>query len=456
MAKQKQVSASKHTPTYWKEKIRKLNRRGSLTPNFYQTIQFNGERRTVSLGTGNKSIAASKAAENWQTLQAGGWEAIFPVKKKDEFSKMSVTQFLEVARKRAELRGTRSDSIKDYENKLRVIVAGILDVTIDTHKKWDSGEREVAKRKVYGAKIERVLTAANIDRFKAEYLRRRLQNGDDEKRIKRTFNSYLRGGNALFSKETLEEISGASNPFTDVQGWPKCSKKFKSVIPDFDKLIDDFNEKFAAPQKEGEKDLDFVLRREVFKNFVIILATGARRGEADRLKWSNIDIDRGLCCFDGHLKTENSEATIPLNPESLEILRKFRDESPDDLFYLKRGKQRRYEAGATSERLMKWLREYEIEDGSKPLTFKNTPKPIHYLRAEVGNRHWNQFQDAAMAASYLRDDLQTFLSFYGDAYRARKAPTFGVAPRQSDEANRAENIRRQLAELEKELVALEN
>jgi integrase len=110
-----------------------------------------------------------------------------------------------------------------------------------------------------------------------------------------------------------------------------------------------------------------------------------RRSEADKLRWSSIDFERGLVRIETHAhfaaKSETSLGEVPLDAEVSAILRGLRASEPQAEYVLAGGnpkpllKWQDYRANDTFKRLLDWLRARGVQGH----------KPLHTLRKEAGS-----------------------------------------------------------------------
>ena len=126
----------------------------------------------------------------------------------------------------------------------------------------------------------------------------------------------------------VEQRIVATNP-TKGCALPKLEKKEMKILPlDF---LDTF---FEEAKNSG-----------VFELYYIDLSTGLRRGELLGLKWSDIDLNKGIICVrrqilrqngtvvEAPLKTKNSYRNIAIGTDTVELLRQMKQQSTSEYVF---------------------------------------------------------------------------------------------------------------------------
>lgn len=135
-----------------------------------------------------------------------------------------------------------------------------------------------------------------------------------------------------------------------------------------------------AEAQLGEKDTP------AFLAMLLAIAAGLRRHEIDSLRWGQIDFRKGEVRVErtatANLKTQKSQADIPVDPQTIALLRGFFAKVQDTDAYVIEGDGatdkkkwgQHYRADAAFARLIAWLRANGVK----------ARKPIHELRKELG------------------------------------------------------------------------
>ena len=201
-------------------------------------------------------------------------------------------------------------------------------------------------------------------------------------------NSMLRQCKSLFSIERLELLKLAiESPFARIKLDRAGDMRFKGGI-DAAALV-----KAAVSQLASDP--------ECLKAFILTLACGLRRSEADKLEWSAIDFERAILHVGPtkflHAKSEKSIGDIDLDTATVALLRGFYAKRQGN-FVLESATAPRlaaayshYRAHKTFERLLLWLRAQGIKNRT----------PIHTLRKLFGSLICEEFGIFA-ASSALR------------------------------------------------------
>jgi integrase len=126
----------------------------------------------------------------------------------------------------------------------------------------------------------------------------------------------------------MEQRIIATNP-TKGCALPKLEKKEMKILP-----LDCLATFFEEAKRSG-----------VFELYYIDLSTGLRRGELLGLKWSDIDLKKGIICVqrqilrqngavvEAPLKTKNSYRNIAIGTDTIELLRQMKQQSTSEYVF---------------------------------------------------------------------------------------------------------------------------
>jgi integrase len=222
------------------------------------------------------------------------------------------------------------------------------------------------------------VTPAAVEAWKLAFVASRSANDENKARSARnTANATLRSAKSLFSKRLLRFIAPRLElpsplPFDGVEFYPRQSMRYSSAVN-----IEDILAK-ASTELATSDD-------EAFKAFLLCLFAGLRRNEADKLRWSSIDLEAGVIRIEAHEhfapKAETSLGDIPLDAEVSAILRGMKAKAHRAEYVLAGVSPktsvtwRPYRADETFARLGAWLK----AQGVKSRT------PLHTLRKEAGS-----------------------------------------------------------------------
>lgn len=384
---------SKDTAKYWQSRLIKRTYKYESeirTYNeWYIRPMLDGRRGWIALGTANRANAAARAAVLYVQVRDKGWGSLH---QEPENGTLTIGAFLDKAQN---ILPVSKRTFHFYSCALIKIARGI------TGENFAWRDDNATKRKKQ--KAGRLLPLSIVTRDGAENWRTAyLRSGGTAS----SWNSYLRSSKALFT-ESLCTHFGITNPFEKVRPEPisAASLKYKSRF-DLPTLL-----RTIESQVETDKSL-----YEIHKLIVLLAGTGARRGELDKLKWSDVDLITGRITFEGeHLKNDASAGTIPIASFAIERLKKMRADHPGHRYVLE-GKHREIEGEYRCEYLygkaIEWLRAY-TENDVQP--FAKTHKPIHTLRKEVGSVLYQQCRDIYAVQRYLRhSNIKTTLAYYVD------------------------------------------
>jgi integrase len=377
----------------------------------------------LSLGTPNGAAAADLAREMFVFLTANGWVSLLakyrsptpatpsPSALPGKKGNPTVGQYLAAVRAESDLSRKTFDS---YAGRLRFIVSQLFDIA--GKAKWHNYRTGGTANWVSGidaVPLEHV-TSDKIRAWKKWYVD---QAGHDEVlRRQRTVsvNSYLRQARALFSKRNvlskLRSIELPEQlPFDGVALEKRVDQKFYGAGIDPMALV-------RAAMNE--------LSDEPLKAFLLAITLGLRR-RVDMLEWQSFDFTTATLRIIPTkwyaLKTHESAAELPIEPEILELFRGWRaratgefviesDRAPNSVNY------QHYRCEETFQSLLQWLRSKGVQG----------QKPIHVLRKLYGSALNDQHGIAAASSGLRHADIRTTVSFYTDR-RVRLTTGFGAA-----------------------------
>jgi len=348
-------------------------------------IQHAGKRQWFALETPNKTTAGARAKERFDFIKAHGWEkALQKFKDGEEKAKieaeknaLTVGEYIDEVKNLATEQSPRT--LHGYGTCLRLLLSEILE---------SEGKKPTTER-VNSVPLEKI-TAARVERWKADRLQKVRGNPQKERTAKITANTILRQAKALFGRKILPILRKAEIsipeplPFAGVNLFPEdTSSKFKRKIEP-ESLIAAAVKELDAPQGEEESSAEHEARRQRYLAFILAFATGLRKSEADMLEWNSVNFDANELTVETteffKPKTKASEAAISLDPETVEILRGFRAQYPKDRFLLRSKRKPKasatyayYRAEPTWKALQAWIVNQGVSDS----------KPIHYCRKAI-------------------------------------------------------------------------
>ena len=378
-------------------------------------IQVRGRRESFPLLTANKAAAAAKAARIYGDIAALGWDAAIAKHKPNESPVKSATTG-ELIRAVEKLSNVRLGTLTGNVGAFRRIVAQISN--IETSKgRTANGD---SARKTWHNEVDAVplskITPEAIEAWKIGYVSKKAGGDEMKARAARnTVNSTLRCAKSLFAKRLLRFISERLElpsplPFDGVELYPRQHMRYVSKM-DVKDILSKAREELAKSDPEA------------YKAAVLSLFVGLRRNEADKLRWSSVDFERGIIQIEAQHdfapKAETSLAGVQIDDEVSSILRSNRAAAPNAEYVLDGGtlnpnlNYRKYRAERTWKRLISWLRAQGV----------NAQKPNHELRKEAGSIINEKF-GLHSASEFLRHaDISTTSKSYVDN---RKRVTVGL------------------------------
>jgi integrase len=387
---------------FWKARLVKrsgvANGDGKEAKDWSVRIQHAGKRQFFNLETPNKTAAAAQAKKRFEFVKAHGWEAAIQhfkygeekAKIKAEKSALTVGEYIAKVEELATTQSART--IHDYGRCLRTILSESL----------KSEGTKATREKVDAFHLDKI-TPDLLNGWKNRRLQKVLGNNLEEEPAKITANAVLRQAKALFGRKILTLFNEEFRrklpeplPFVGSLLFEEdTSSKFEPEI-DPVKLVSAAVTELDAPQGANEKRAEYESRRQCYLAFLLVFASGLRRSEADMLEWDSIDFEAGTIRVKKteyfKPKTTASARPVSLDPESVEILRGFRAQYPNDRFLLRSNRAPKppvrsfrprssnrlpyayYRAEPTWKKLLKWIvTDQGIVDR----------KPIHYCRKAI-------------------------------------------------------------------------
>lgn len=414
---------TKHSKAYWLAKVYRPKVRGAEVDNYAVRLHHAGIQRNLSLGTPNRELAAGLARDWFVNLTANGWESFLRFRKPEppapsspdspRGTDLTVGEYLAAVRAESDL---AHKTLADYAGCLRFIVSEVM--AMGKGKRRRQYDRYKGGHKAWLAEIDAVklesITPDKVRLWKKDYVNRA---GPDELARRRrvvTVNSYLRRARALFAKKLkLKSVTLPVSPFEGVALERRVDSKFYGAGVDPVMLLR------TAIAELSES------RTEELKAFLLGLTLGLRRREIDLLEWSSFDFVAGTVRILPTkwyvLKTNESAAELPVEPEILELFRGWRARATGE-FVLESDRPPRvldyeyYRCQPTFEALVGWLRSKRVQGN----------KPLHALRKLYGSALADLHGLHAASSGLRHADIRTTSAFYADR-RVRVTPGFGSA-----------------------------
>lgn len=394
---------SKSTLAYWKSAVRqrKYRHKGELRKcaDYSVRIAHDGEQHDIPLKISDRDKAASKAKSIWESVVANGWDRTLMglgVKSKGDALTFGdyLTEFLKMP-------GVALMTAEEYRKKVITLVAEVVGIKRSPSVKAPRKELEKWRRKV-----EKVRVCSLTDRQFMKWresCRMALERGEVCGQIKRrrsasTINGLIRAYKAVFRQEQLEKFAYLDLP----ELIPGISLKllrepryrYKGGI-DAQVLLDQANEELRNENVEA------------YKLFLLTLACGLRRTEADLLLWENVDLGQNCINVMGtkyyRLKSNASEGVVYFSEDIGRFVRDCFERKTGEFVLESHRPPRRHlvtyqyhRAESTHEYLIAWLRGKGVK----------SRKPIHSLRKEFGSLI-NQAYGIHTASSALRHSTVT-------------------------------------------------
>jgi len=410
VSKQKRPKSAGRLPKthadYWEQRLYKnsytRDGKSEEVTGWAVKIQYLGIRKTFTFETPNRRLASAKARDLYLDIVAKGWNTSLAhhkpemaVRKDDP----TVGEFLaEVGAKS----GLGARTLQYYCCCLRKIVAGIAAIKAGPEK-FDhrTGGNQAWRQTIEAIRLSSI-SPEKVQAWKVQYLREAGSSPSALQSARRTVNTYIRCGRALFTSRTLKFVTvrlPSPHPFEGITLEKSGSMRYQSHI-DAKSLV-------AAARNELKSQ-----HPESYKAFLLGLFCGLRRAEMDGLEWTAFDWERNLIRLSNtavlRLKSDDSQAEVEADRELLNELRALQAANTSAFVLSSKLHPRPgshgqyYRCQRVFEHLIGWLRAKGIKSN----------KPLHDLRKEFGSLI-NQKHGLYAAAQALRhSDITTSARHY--------------------------------------------
>jgi integrase len=396
---------------YWRKRVFKpvsVRAEGKVqSEHFAIKLQSAGKRMTLSLATANREEAAQRARRMYLDLVAGGWEQLLgkhrpkpPEPEKKEG--LTFGQYIALVRSRNLIPDRTLDS---YLPRLRQIVAEIKGFKLSRKRFAAKGTGARQWRDKIDSLRLQSITPDDVRRWKTRSIDKAKNNAILRKQYTVSVNSTLRQARSLFGeRKILKHLPEIPRPhlFEGVEFAPRVDMKFYGAGIDAPTLLR------AAIKELSTK------RREECKAFLLAIALGLRRKEADLLEWSSFDFAAGTVQVQptDHYarKTRESAAALALDPEIMALFRGWHALATGP-FVIESDRPPRADAGYHYYRadhvfdsLVGWLRIQGIQ----------ADKPFHVLRKLFGSLIVEQHGIFAASAALRHTSIELTNAYYVD------------------------------------------
>lgn len=395
---------SKTDVRYWRARL--FKRTG---PDWHVQIAFAGHQDKFPLKTPNKDRAAKDALAIYDFFRGGGtWDdarAKFKpwTNKVEKIQSPTIGEFISAIEAHSRINPV---TLKSYTRKFRRLVAALKGIKAGAEK----FDRLVGAAK-YRLAVDSVkladLKPAGIQKWKSDFTNAQRGNPKLQARAETTAQSIIRNSKSLFSAKVMKDLRTANVemalpsplPFEGVEIGRRVNHRYTSTID-------------AAALASGAHIDLAIAEPEQFKIFLLAFAVGLRRGEIDRLTWSQINWSKGQINVEvtahGDTKSDSSIAPVDVDPAVMAIFEKFKKTASGDFVIESTVSPRpgvnwhHYRCACIFRRLNGWLRSKGVD----------TPNPIHTLRKEFGTLICQQFGIFAAAEALRHSDIRLTRAHY--------------------------------------------
>lgn len=394
--------AGRDSVAYWKSKVKPRVIRGTPTPELYTRLFEGGREAWLCLDTSNRATAAERARDYFIRMKAIGLPALLAELRPDVRPEKCATVGEYIAAART-LAAVRPRTLAQYETSLRRVVAGVAKLDGDESRfDYKTGGANAWRAKVDAVRLDRITPAA-VESWRIAWAAEAV--GEVAKKARQhSASTYVRNARSLFSADLLKVLRERVRlpdvlPFTGLAA-AASARRFTSTL--------DPRALYAAAWR------DLAATPDTLAAFLLLVAGGLRRAEADLLPWAHLDLGGETPAVRIEAttyflpKTEESARVVPLPADVARFLRARRLEKPDAEFVLDGGapqlgkRTNTYRADAWKP-LAAWLRTQGITG----------QKPLHELRKlsgslvnavaglEAARRHLGHANIATTSNSYV-------------------------------------------------------
>jgi integrase len=380
---------------------------------FAVRIQTNNGRRNVALRETTKREAAKAAMALYKLVETKGWEhglAEFRGDAPKPKNDLTLGEYLVEVSATGEI---VPRTLRTYSSKVRRIAADIGGVKLPgTQNKFDHVN---GGAKAWQDLVDRVplskLTPDAVQQWVSKHLAQFRSNPVKLASATKTANSCVRAGKAIFAERIRERLSHVTLPdplpFVGIRTAKERPTRYRSEIDNPEVLLLAGSRELAQATTAGEHqaiwqelggegpspepspseairaNLRAERKREAFKVLVLGLCAGLRRGEIDRLMWSQVDFARSVIVVqatDCFAPKANSAGDVPVDEEIVKLLKQWKS-SATGRFVVEGVEPKmdsdshHYRACRAHDELIQWLH-------SKGIAARN---PLHSLRKEFGS-----------------------------------------------------------------------
>lgn len=380
------VRAGKDTAKYWLGRVvRRVSCvNGVRYQNAHYSLRLGLERRRewFPLHTANQNTAATLACEIYKYLLGHGWQETLKKYRREheEHGPDTPETFGDFFTRLDDLSPLGASTLHEYLRKTRTLISEVMGLRDSNRFRHPAKKTGVSGHARWLEAVGRIrisdLTATKINAWRSAELKALREDDPARDARENTIKMLLRNARALFSKKNTEPLGVTlvePRPFHGfVIGTPKTRRYTPQIsLPEFVKAADD-------ELKVQHPDSYLMLWLALF--------VGLRRGEADRLLWTDIDFVRRQVFVRPtatvRTKTAGSEDYVTVAQAFLDELAPFKAQSkgpwvvePETSAPKKRDLNNRYRAIDCQKYLVAWLRSKGIDRCN----------PIHELRKEFGS-----------------------------------------------------------------------
>jgi integrase len=427
-ATRKPLLIAKNDLRYWMARVfraKSFRAGGQIdeSPFYSIKLQHACRRIAMTLTTANQIEAAARAKERYFFLVANGWSAFLAkyqpeaggtVSEGAKLSNITVGEYIAAACAESHLSPA---TLGPYVRSFRRIVAEVAGIRA-TRARFDycNGGNRQWLDKINAVRLSSV-TPDKIFLWKKKFIADAGADVIARRRATVSCNSFLQQAKALFSKRNvLDKLKTIELPevlpFDGIGVERRTDTKFYGCGVDPHQLLRDAMAELGTDHPEA------------LKAFLLALVFGLRRREVDLLEWQSFDFAAGTLRIMPTkwyaLKTNESAAMLPVEPEILALFRAWRAKARSG-FVIESNREPKavrlqwYRCEATFAYLLGWLRGKGVSGD----------KPLHQMRKLYGSVLAEKHGIHVASAGLRHSDIRITAAFYANR-TVKLTPGFGA------------------------------
>lgn len=359
---------SKTDHRYWLAKVKPREMGNWESSVLFARMSLGGRQKWVDLQVVEKREAARRAAAFYVMLKAEGWNAAFGTLGSNRVPQAGTT-LGDFIRETEAVSSISPVTLATYIRKLRTLAGEVAGVRSPTN---GSPKDALRFREETSRILLKVLSPEALHTWKLKRLRD--LPPDQLRKAQNTVANILRNAGSLFAPKHLKHVKLAMPdpiPFSQTEKPSAKAARFTSQVR-IGELVSAAIAELAPTDPAS------------FRTLVMGVMLGLRRGEIDKLTWTQVDFEQEHIRIEVtpfHKPKHGRERNVPISGELAAMMRQWQVEDDGAVFvvpgraYMPSVTRNSYRCAACHQKLIAWLRGKGITSG----------QPIHSLRKEYAS-----------------------------------------------------------------------